>query len=201
MGDSAKRTERTASRLRATHSQEIVKFWSPFEEGSTTGYVLDIGPEFFLLLLIDDDMRFNGFQCLRLRDVRKLQAPAEHASFYEAALRARNESIEKKPRVRLDNVSEILRSANKAFPLVTIHREKVNPDVCHIGRITRIDESKILLLEIDPDAVWDTEPTEYRLKEITRVDFGGGYEEALFLVGGAPKITKPKRGSHKATAE
>jgi hypothetical protein len=130
-----------------------------------------------------------------------LQAPAKHAAFYEAALRARSESVEKKPRVRLDSVSEILRTANKAFPLVTIHREKINPDVCHIGRITRIDESAVLLLEIDPDAVWDTEPTEYRLKEITRVDFGGGYEEALFLVGGAPKIATTKRRSHKATAE
>jgi len=37
--------------------------------------------------------------------------------------------------------------------------------------------------------VWDKEPTKHLLSEITRVDFGGGYEEALHLVGGpAPSL-------------
>ncbi|HEX7424334.1 MAG TPA: hypothetical protein VF311_10690 [Terriglobales bacterium] len=35
-----------------------------------------------------------------------------------------------------------------------------------------------------PDACWDDKPETYRLREITRVDFGGDYEEALRLVGG-----------------
>jgi hypothetical protein len=39
-------------------------------------------------------------------------------------------------------------------------------------------------------------PTVYKLAEITRVDFGGGYEEALALVGGAAKLPsqRPARG-------
>lgn len=42
------------------------------------------------------------------------------------------------------------------------------------------------MLEINPDASWDEAPTQYKLKEITEIEFGGGYEEALFLVGGNP---------------
>jgi len=42
---------------------------------------------------------------------------------------------EKKPRVGLANIAELLLSAGKAFPLVTIHREEVDPDVCWIGRV------------------------------------------------------------------
>jgi hypothetical protein len=42
------------------------------------------------------------------------------------------------------------------------------------------------LLEINPDATWDDTPSEYRLSEITRVNFGGDYEDALYLVGGSP---------------
>jgi hypothetical protein len=37
-------------------------------------------------------------------------------------------------------------------------------------------------LEVDPDAVWDEDPTAYRLAQVTLVDFGGSYEEALTLV-------------------
>jgi len=56
--------------------KRIVKFWNPFDDGSTTGYVLDMGPRFFLLALIDETIRFNGYQCFRLQDVRRLEAPA-----------------------------------------------------------------------------------------------------------------------------
>lgn len=199
MSSKTKSILRIASKFAATRSQVIVKFWGPFEEGSTLGYVLDIGPEFFLLLLVDDNMRFNGFQCLRLQDVRKLQLPAENAAFVEAALRIRGERVERKPKVSLDNIEELLLTANRLFPVVAIHRENVNPDVCHIGRVVKIEKGKVSLLEIGPDAVWDEEPIDYRLREITRVDFGGGYEEALVLVGGVPARLKPRRPLSKSS--
>jgi hypothetical protein len=93
----------------------------------------------------------------------------------------------RKPRLKLASLGALLWSANRAFPLVTIHREKVDPDVCHIGRITALKNNRVSLLEIGPDALWDKEISDYSLKEITRVDFGGDYEKALHLVGGAPR--------------
>ena len=170
----------------ALRTRQLVKFTRPFEPGPVEGYVLAIGPQFFLLALVDD-VRFNGFQCLRISDVRGLQAPAKYAAFVEAALTVRGERMRGRPRLRLDSLEELLWSANRSFPLVTIHREKVDPDICHIGRITALKNNRVSLLEIGPDALWDKEACHYSLKEITRVDFGGDYEEALHLVGGAPR--------------
>jgi hypothetical protein len=45
-----------------------------------------------------------------------------------------------------------------------------------------VDDRLVRIQEIDPDAAWRREPSEYRISQITRVDFGGGYEEALALV-------------------
>ncbi len=120
-----------------------------------------------------------------MSDVRDL-AIAPHASFVQAALRRRGERLRKTPRVRLDNIDTILLSANRAFPLVTIHRERVDPHVCWIGRVLGIANGRVSILEIGADARWDTEPSEYRLSEITRVNFGNDYENALHLVGGDP---------------
>jgi hypothetical protein len=75
---------------------------------------------------------------------------------------------------------------------VTIHREEADPEVCQVGRVISTGRGRVRLLEIHPDATWEEHPTEYRLKEITRVDFGGDYEEALDLVGGSP--TPRRRG-------
>ena len=82
----------------------------------------------------------------------------------------------------------MLTTANRAFPLVTIYREQADAGVCHIGRVVGVSKTSVTLLEIGPDATWYAEPEAYRLSEITRVDFGGGYEEALHLVGGDPPV-------------
>jgi hypothetical protein len=108
-----------------------------------------------------------------------------YGAFAEAALKKRGERV-KKPRVSVKDITKLLTSANRAFALVTIHREKVDPDVCWIGRIVRVEHGRVSLLKIEPGAIWDDEPTDYDLNEITRVSFGGNYEEALYLIGGDP---------------
>ena len=177
----------------ARRDKLMVRFTRPFEQGSVNGYVIDIGPEFFVVALVSDAIRFNGFQCFRLSDVRRLQVPGKYAAFAEAALKKRGERIPKHPHVVVTSLPKLLLTANRAFPLITIHREKVDPHVCQIGRVIDLRNRRVSLLEIGPDAAWDDKPETYRLDEITRVDFGGDYEEALNLVGGLPITNKRRR--------
>jgi hypothetical protein len=177
---------RLAQLQAAIRRKQLVRFTRPFEEGHANGYIQAIGSQWFMLALVDDNIWFNGFQCFRLKDVRRLQVPNPYAQFVEAALRKRNAHFPRRPRVSIANIEDLLRTANRAFSLVTIHREQVNPNDCWIGQILDLDKKRVTLLEISPDACWDKEPTDYRLAEITRVDFGGDYEDALFSVGGKP---------------
>ena len=186
----------TPSQLALARDQRLlVKFTRPFEEGSVNGYVLEIGPRFFMVAVVDDRIRFNGFNCFRVADVRELRVPHKYAAFAEAALRRRGERAPKKPPVSVASLEELLLSADHAFPLVTIHREEVSPDVCDIGRVVKIEKGRLSLLSLGPDARWDQNPTEYRLSQITRVDFGCEYEAALHLVGGDPPGDRRTRKS------
>jgi hypothetical protein len=55
----------------------------------------------------------------------------------------------------------------------------------------------VSLLEITPSAEWEPRPTQYRLSEITRVNFGGDYEGALYMVGGEPATgANPQSGAN-----
>ena len=175
--------ERSRQLQRARQARRLVRFSRRFEDSVVRGYVLDVGPRFFLLALVSDGIWFDGFECFRIGDVRDLRSDP-YGRFAEAALKRRREPFPRTPRVRLSSVEELLLSAGRVFPLVTIHREQVDPRVCWIGRVVRIDDGRVFLLEIKPDATWDKKPTAYRLSEITRVNFGGDYEEALALVGG-----------------
>ena len=128
------------SKLARAHREKLlVAFTRPFEQGSILGYVVDIGPKFFLMTMIaPDEFRFNGFSCLRLADVRNLSVPHKYSAFVETALKKLRERLPKKPHVVLGSLSELLLSASEHFPLVTIHRERVNPEVCYIGRVDSI---------------------------------------------------------------
>lgn len=146
---------------------------------------MDVGPEFFLLALQGDQIRFDGFSCFRVAHVKNL-GRNPYAAFTEAAFKKLKEPKPKRPRVTVAAIEKLLLSAGRAFPLVTIHREKARPGVCWIGKIEELKGGTVSLLEIGPDAVWDYEPTWHKLNEITAVEFGGEYEKALSLVGGKP---------------
>lgn len=165
--------------------QILVRFSRRFEQSTIQGYVIDVGPRFFLLALVNDRIRFDGFECFRRSDVKNLR-PDPYAAFVEAALKKRGDRRPKKPRVSVEKIDDLLLSAGRIFPLVVIHREQINPDVCWIGRVLGIQRGRVSLLEIGPDAMWEDTPEEYRVMEITRVSFGGDYENALDLVGGVP---------------
>lgn len=187
-------TQARSLKLREACSSAIVlRFSNPYDEGWTHGYVLDIGPQFCLLGLIDDNIRFNGFQCPLISDLRQIKVPDPQEDFIVAALRKRRERIDRKPEIDLSSLPALLKSASKLFPLITILRERIRPDECVIGRVLDVSERSFLLHTIDPDAVWEEKPTRLRLSDVTRVEFGGGYEEALHLVGGNPKPLKKLR--------
>jgi hypothetical protein len=59
--------------------------------------------------------------------------------------------------------------------------------------VQSLDRGRVSLLEIGPDAKWDDSPEEYPVAEITRVSFGGEYENALHLVGGDPVVDSRDR--------
>jgi hypothetical protein len=182
--------KRSAELVDAMRRRQFVRFSRRFEPSTIRGYVLDVGPEFFLLALVSDRIWFDGFEYFRIRDVKHVE-PDPYARFAEVALKKRGERRPKNQRVSLVNVKDILLSAGEHFPLVTIHREQVDPNVCWIGRVRRVNEGRVTLLEIGPDAVWDDSPREYKLSEITRVNFAGDYENALYLVGGEPPVASP----------
>jgi|SRR5579859_1483647 len=177
-------------------SRRLVRFNRRFEEGTVRGYVLDVGPKFFLMALVSDQIWFDGFGCFRVSDVRQLRVDP-YSRFAEEALKKRGEKKPGKPRVSVKTVQDLVLSAGRSFPLVTLHREEIDPDVCWIGRVLEVTPEIVTILEICPDGSWESSPEKYRLSEITQVDFGGNYEDALYLVGGEPPTRAPRKWQYR----
>lgn len=175
----------------------VVRFWNSYDPEPAHGYVLDIGTDFFLFLFINDSIRFEGFECRLIADIKRLEVPNPFEEFIVAALSKRGECLDKAPEVDLSSVTSILNSASKLFPLVVIELGHKKKGVCFVGKVVDVSKGRLLMLEIGPHAVWEKKPSRFWLKDITRVSFGGGYEEALLLVGGDPYARNFAKGESR----
>lgn len=152
-----------------------------FDEGWLTGYVVETGPKFFALELITGGVRLDGMACMRFADVTAC-APEPHAAFLERALKARGAVRAKTAPVDLSTPGALIGSAGKAFPIVTLHvPSEENRYDCYIGQVVAVNRASVDLRHITPDAEWEDGLREIPFSEIVRVDFGGDYEDALFL--------------------
>lgn len=179
----------------AMAERKLVRLTTRFDDFDVRGYVLSVGPGFVLLAVVSDRIWFDGFECFRRPDIIEVE-DEQFAAFTERALALRDEKLPDLPSVSLVSIEELLVSAGAAFPLLTIHTEEVDPDVCWIGKLSKVEDGEISLLGITPGAEWDDEPTLYRTADITRVSFGADYENALWLVAqdraGATTRAKPR---------
>lgn len=164
-------------------SGEVVRVaCEDLESGWVDGYVTACGPEWFVLEVFDEASRLNGFSCMRYQDVTACQL-VPHADFRQRALAARQLTRRMDISLDVSSVMNLVRSAGDAFQLVTMHFDDEEP-YCYVAKILAVTSDNVRYLYISPGAVWDEEPSTCALDQIVRIDVGGAYEEALFLVGG-----------------
>lgn len=182
---SGKRTSETKVRnvIKAATNEGLIRIYrEELENGWADGYVAAAGEEFFALELIDDSIRLNGFNCMRYSDITRCDFPAPPAGFLTKALKAQGFCRQEKFLPNLSTLSSLLSTAGAVFPLLTIHLEVSDPDICFIGKVESVTSDQLDLKLITPDGEWKVSTKQIALDGITRVDFGGAYEAALFLI-------------------
>lgn len=166
----------------------------PIDEDPLYGFALACSETLTLLHLLETSTyTLNGYSVIRNDDV-SLYAVYDRPDYYfdSKVLRLKGIKPEPQPAISVANLSELLTSIDKLYPLLTIHREVINSDICFVGCVAGINSKTFTLHEISSCAEWEGEH-RYRFADITKVDFGGGYEEALALVAGSAKKKRKRK--------
>lgn len=191
-----KKRERALERLEAAREERLlVNIERGFDVDEMEGYVLDIGPSWVLLAILDPDIVLDGYAFLRLEDVRRVRG-RNTADMVERALTYREQWPPARPAVPYDlsGTAPLLESLQE-LPLVTIHPEDNDPTVAFVGALAGLSDRFVRLHEVTPRGVWNGTPTKHRLNAITPVEIGGRYEEALLSVAGErPAASDRDRG-------
>lgn len=179
-------TDRVVRRLERARDKNLlvrVRRWIPYSD-RVEGFVVGVGAAWVLLAKLDDRVRIDGWTLVRLRDTQAV-AFSEPDCFEVRALKARDEwPPPPAVSVDLDDVVAMVESVRLADPLTTVFEEFARADACMIGVVRSVDDESLELLEIDNQGEWKRKPRWLDLDDVTRVEVGGGYEEALRLVAG-----------------
>lgn len=157
------------------------------EFGWMTGYVTALGTEYFAFEIVTGSVRLDGVACLRYADVTACGAEPR-SGFIERALKARGLVRASQLPVDLASLPRIIESCGNAFPIITLHVPHSDGQGydCFIGKVIGVNDDSVDFHHITPDGAWEDVLLEIPFDEITRVDFGGDYEEALLLAAGRP---------------
>jgi hypothetical protein len=157
--------------------------------GRMAGFVVDFSECFILFHVVDmDAFRLNGYSVIRRADVRKHRAFDKREFWQYRAVRRFKLTPVRPAGVSLVSAPLLLGSIDEQYPLFTIHPERTKSDVCYIGHLLSMNAGTFTIDDLNSNAEWSG-PRRLKFKDVTRVDFGGGYENALAAT--APK--RPKR--------
>jgi len=182
--------------LAAVARTELIEVDRGLEPGGDPerGFAMAAGQDWILLHVVDPDLwLLDGHFALRLKDIKKLR-PYRSKGKGNYPIRALRHFGEDTPRpvvgIDLSSTKRLIVTASECFPIIGIGCERSHPLSLWFGTPLTIKDGALTLLNIDPDASWDETPSRHRLSDITCVQFGNRYEEALSALGGPPPTSR-----------
>jgi hypothetical protein len=175
--------DETGDLLSLMESRELVNVRGPAEYYDTIGYVAGVGSHWWLIQIVDSHGAADGFRAIRLGTVETVEPVEEVSSFLPRLLEARPLAADV-PDVGLGNARQVLQATRSPAALIYLVTDDMEPGAFWIGQIADLDDAGVLLEKVSPVGTW-AGSEHFRYEAITRIGFGGSYEDALGAAVGA----------------
>ena len=144
------------------------------------GYVVGFSDSLILVHQLDwDAFILNGYCVIRIADVQKYRTFDKETYWQNRAARRKN-FIAINPETSVATWHIAISAVAKKYPLLCIEEEIKSEEKLCIGRLAAMTEKTVTIRGLDSNAEW-CENSRFRYADITKVQFGGGYEVALAL--------------------
>jgi len=158
--------------------------------GTLRGFLVASSDSLLLFHRLDSEVfQLNGYTVIRDEDISRYRVLT--AGSWEARALSHYRIKPKCPTgISIVSFPELLKSVAAHYPLMVFHPEKRKPDVCYIGPLVSMTERTFTIEDLNSDGKWSG-PRRMRFGDISRIDFGGGYESALAVT--APNRTRSRK--------
>jgi hypothetical protein len=145
-----------------------------------SGVVVDFSDRLILINRFEwDPFIFNGYSIFRDCDVEQYRFFSRPTDWRKRAIDKLGIKHNSFPDLCLTDWTSCITSIADNYPLMTVHIELKDPDICFIGFPLKVSSKEIVLDDLSSNCEWWKKPKRLKLNQITRIDFDGGYERAL----------------------
>lgn len=143
------------------------------------GFVAAFSDTLIVLHRLDwDAFRLNGYTLIAADDISDYRVFDSPKYWQYRAVKLFRQVPKSPRRLLLGSYQDFLKSNVGKDRLVTLHVENTKPDVCYIGPVVSVTEKTVVIEDLNCNAEW-TGLRRLKLTDLTKIDFDGGYEEAL----------------------
>jgi hypothetical protein len=168
-------------RLKKRGSKQLLEVKRRVDQFTLSGFAVAFSSSLILLHRFDwDSFRLVGYTVIRDRDITKYRSLGRSGAWQARALKRLKVKPKVPSAISVRSFFELFVTISRKYPLVTIHRESVLPDVCWIGPVVEVTADRVTIYELDSNCEW-VKCRAFAFREITRVDFDGPYEHALAM--------------------
>jgi hypothetical protein len=146
----------------------------PIEREVLRGFAIGWSAQLTLVQILDcNAFQLDGYVVIRRSEFRRWRNVLED-DFLARAARLQKLRPSKPDGVNIASMREAVASAGAAFPLITIHCERIDKGACYVGRVLLTGPRDVTILYISPQAQWKGAES-YSLRDVTLLGFGGVY--------------------------
>lgn len=143
------------------------------------GFILAASESLLLVAVAGETVRMDGFSVLSRDDVTFLRWDTSRLNAWRGVLvRDAAEDARVAAAVCLDDWSAAFTSARAVAPLVSLLRERLDTSRCFVTRDFTLTDGWLIGEHITSEGARDGQ-FALRLHDLTRIDFGGEYEQGL----------------------
>ncbi len=144
------------------------------------GFVVAV-TDAWTLLACRVNLTLDGWTALRTSDIVRVERDGGPTCLAVRVLEHREQWPVRTPGggLPLDELPALAEAACERYGLISLHTEFLRTDACWIGAVAELRPRSLRLHQVGTEARWYPAPTKFRHRDITRVEFGGQYEQTL----------------------
>ncbi len=158
----------------------------------TSGFVVAVLDDWVVLHELADGPYLDCVLLLRLDHVTKVKPCSDH-DYLTRSVAGLGEPIAEFQCASRATAGDLLRLIDPRAELVCVYLETRKGYWLNVGKIRRIGKNRLDLHFIGRDGVWVDFVEAWKLKDITRIEFGGRYIRALERFGDPEPVVVRRR--------
>ena len=160
----------------------FVEITRVMDESSWHGFLVAESESLVVIHRVSDRYDLDGYCAFRREDIESMVESFEKLDLLQRALRLKEEEPVVPVRIDATSMRSLMESAQAAFGVLVIDREKVQPDEVEVGTIRMTSEDTYVLRWLSTNAEWDNDDRPFRYHDVTKLEFGTEYEQTLLAV-------------------